>query len=138
MFGKYKHTIDAKGRLFVPSKLREELGSQFYVAKAPDACLSVYPEAQWQKVLDHFDELPPAQARKMRYFFANVWKCEPDKQGRFLLPEDYRSWAGITQDVVFIGQAGRAEIWSAERYEAEEAAFLTPETLANVMEELGF
>ena len=130
--------IDPKGRLFVPAKLREELGSAFYVAKAPDACLTVYPEAEWQKVLDHCNALPASKARGMRVFFANVVKCEPDKQGRFLLPESFRTYAGITQEAVFLGQAGRAEIWSAERYEAEEQKYLTPEALAAVMEELGF
>ena len=138
MYGKYKHTLDAKGRLFVPSKLREELGATFYVAKAADACLTVYPEEEWQKVLDHCNALPSSKARAMRFFFANVVKCEPDKQGRFLLPESMREYAGIKQDVVFLGQAGRAEIWSAERYEAEEAKYMTPEAIAAVMEELGF
>ena len=131
MYGKYQHTLDAKGRLFVPSKLKEELGAAFYIAKAPDACLTVYPEAEWQKVLDHCNELPASKARAMRFFFANVAKCEPDKQGRFLLPAELRQ-------VVFLGQAGRAEIWSAERYAAEEAKYLTPEAIAEVMEELGF
>ena len=138
MYGKYQHTLDAKGRLFVPSKLKEELGTAFYIAKAPDACLTVYPEAEWQKVLDHCNELPASKARAMRFFFANVAKCEPDKQGRFLLPESFREYAGIDQEVVFLGQAGRAEIWSAERYAAEEAKYLTPEAIAEVMEELGF
>ena len=81
MFGQYRHALDPKGRLFVPAKLREELGSAFYVAKAPDACLTVYPEAEWQKVLDHCNALPASKARGMRVFFANVVKCEPDKQG---------------------------------------------------------
>ena len=138
MYGKYKHTLDPKGRLFVPSKLKDELGAAFYVAKAPDACLTVYPEAEWQKVLDHCNELPASKARAMRFFFANVAKCEPDKQGRFLLPESFREYAGIGQEVIFLGQAGRAEIWSAERYEAEEAKYITPEAIAAVMEELGF
>lgn len=138
MYGKYQHTLDAKGRLFVPSKLKEELGTAFYIAKAPDACLTVYPEAEWQKVLDHCNELPASKVRAMRFFFANVAKCEPDKQGRFLLPESFREYAGIDQEVVFLGQAGRAEIWSAERYAAEEAKYLTPEAIAEVMEELGF
>ena len=138
MFGQYRHALDPKGRLFVPAKLREELGSAFYVAKAPDACLTVYPEAEWQKVLDHCNALPASKARGMRVFFANVVKCEPDKQGRFLLPESFRTYAGITQEAVFLGQAGRAEIWSAERYDAEEQKYLTPEALAAVMEELGF
>ncbi len=138
MFGKYKHTLDPKGRLFVPAKLREELGASFYIAKAPDACLTVYTESEWQKVLAHCNELPSSKARIMRVFFANICKCEPDKQGRFLLPEDFRNYAGITQEVIFLGQAGRAEIWAAERYELEEEKFLTPEAIAKAMEELGF
>ncbi len=138
MYGQYRHTLDAKGRLFVPAKLRDELGAAFYVAKAPDACLTVYPENEWQKVLAHCNELPSSTARAMRVFFANVTKCEPDKQGRFLLPESFRTYAGISQDVIFLGQAGRAEIWSAERYTALEAQQLTPEAIAAVMEELGF
>ena len=138
MYGQYRHTLDAKGRLFVPSKLRDELGASFYIAKAPDGCLAVYPEQEWQRVLDRFNELPMSKARSMRVFFANVVKCEPDKQGRFLLPESFREYAGITQEAVFIGQAGRAEIWSAERCAAEEEQYLTPEALAAAMEELGF
>lgn len=138
MFGQYRHTLDAKGRLFVPSKLREELGTAFYVATAPDPCLAVYPEAEWQKVIERFNALPLSKARSMRVFFANVTKCEPDKQGRFLLPESFREYAGIRQDVVFLGQAGRAEIWSAERYAMEEEKYLTPAAIAAAMEELGF
>lgn len=138
MYGQYKHALDAKGRLFVPSKLRDELGASFYIAKAPDGCLAVYPEQEWQRVLDHFNELPFSKARSMRVFFANVVQCEPDKQGRFLLPESFREYAGIKQEALFIGQAGRAEIWSVERYTAEEEKYLTPDALAAVMEELGF
>ena len=138
MFGKYKHTVDPKGRLFVPSKLREELGDAFYVTLGLDHCLSVYTESGWQSILDRYNALPISQARKMRFLFANAAKCEPDKQGRFLLPDSFREYAGITQEAVFIGLAGRAEIWSAERYAAEEEKYLTPEALAAVMEELGF
>ena len=138
MYGKYKHTLDPKGRLFVPSKLKDELGAAFYVAKAPDACLTVYPEAEWQKVLDHCNELPASKARAMRFFFANVAKCEPDKQGRFLIPTELRQYAGIRQEVTFIGQGGHAEIWDSEAYDKLEMETLTPENLAQVMEELGF
>lgn len=137
MFGQYKHSLDPKGRLVVPSKLREKLGTAFYIAKAPDACLKLYPEAQWQKLLDRCNEMPSSKLRALRVFFANVIKCEPDKQFRFLLPESFRSYAGIDQEVIFLGQAGVAEIWAAERYEAEEEKFLNPEALAAVMEELG-
>ena len=136
MYGKYKHTVDPKGRLFVPSKLRDELGEAFYVTLGLDHCLSVYTEAGWQSILDKYNALPISQARKMRFLFANAAKCEPDKQGRFLLPDDLRKYAGIQQEVYFLGQAGRAEIWAAERYEEEEAN-VSAEELAALMEEIG-
>ena len=82
MFGKYKHSVDEKGRLFVPSKLREELGSTFYVTLGLDHCLSVYTEAGWKAIVDKYNALPIVQARKMRFLFANAAKCEHDKQGR--------------------------------------------------------
>ena len=74
----------------------------------------------------------------MRFFFANAAKCEPDKQGRFLIPTTLRDYAGLRQEVVFIGQAGHAEIWDAEAYDRLEQETLTPENLAAVMEELAF
>lgn len=83
MYGKYEHTVDPKGRLFVPSKLREELGGAFYVTLGLDHCLSVYTEEGWQEILDRYNALPLSQARRMRFLFANAAKCEPDKQGRF-------------------------------------------------------
>ena len=96
MYGKYKHTVDPKGRLFVPSKLRDELGEAFYVTLGLDHCLSVYTETGWQAILDKYNALPISQARKMRFLFANAAKCEPDKQGRFLIPTELRQYAGIT------------------------------------------
>ncbi|MDR0889808.1 MAG: division/cell wall cluster transcriptional repressor MraZ [Oscillospiraceae bacterium] len=137
MYGKYKHSLDAKGRLFVPAKLREELGSAFYIAKALDGCIKLYTEAGWQALLEQCKALPSSKTRALRVFFANVVKCEPDKQGRFLLPETMREYAGIEQEAMFIGQADSAEIWSVQRYELEEEKYLTPEALAAVMEDLG-
>lgn len=137
MYGKYRHSLDAKGRLFVPAKLREELGDAFYIAKAPDACLKLYPEAEWERMLERVRQLPGSRVSGLREFFANVNKIEPDKQGRFVLSDSYRQYAHIDQEVYFLGQANVAEIWDAERYEAEEAKHLTPEAIAAVMEELG-
>ena len=138
LVGKYRHTVDPKGRLFVPSKLKDELGESFYVTLGLDHCLSVYTEEGWQAITDKYNALPISQARKMRFLFANAAKCEPDKQGRFLIPTTLRDYAGLKQEVMFIGQAGHAEIWDTEAYERLEAETLTPENLAAVMEELGF
>ena len=138
MFGKYKHTLDPKGRLFVPAKLREELGSAFYVARSLDPCLTVYTEEEWQRIVERSKAAPSSKARGLRTFFANVVRCEPDKQGRFLIPTELRQYAGIRQEVTFIGQGGHAEIWDSEAYDKLEMETLTPENLASVMEELGF
>ena len=77
-------------------------------------------------------------ARKMRFLFANAAKCEPDKQGRFLIPAELRQYAGLSSEVTFIGQGGHAEIWDSAAYDELEQQTLTPENLAAVMEELGF
>ena len=138
MVGEYRHAIDAKGRLFVPSKLREELGEVFYIARGLDGCIGVHTEAGWQKLVDKYNELPMNKTKTLRFFFATAAKCEPDKQGRFLIPQHLRNYAQLKQDVVFIGQAGHAEIWDAEAYDRLEAETLTPENLAAVMEELDF
>ncbi len=139
MFGKYRHTLDAKGRLIVPSKLRDEFGPSFYVAKSQQGCLKVYTEDEWQRKLEALKTKTTASIPDMRYFFANICRCEPDKQGRFLLPEDFRQFAELTQDVMFIGQATFAEIWNAERYEADEAKFFAdPKNIAAIMEALEF
>lgn len=138
MFGKYKHALDAKGRLFVPSKLKDELGEAFYVTLGLDHCLSVYTQAGWDGILEKYNALPISQQRKMRFLFANACRCEPDKQGRFLLPTELREYAGLKQDVTFIGQGGHAEIWDSEKYDALEQEQLTPENLLGIMEELGF
>ena len=138
MVGKYRHNVDPKGRLFVPAKLREELGENFYVTLGLEHCLSVYTEAGWQAIVDKYNALPMSQARKMRFLFANAAKCEPDKQGRFLIPTELRDYAGLKDDVMFVGLAGHAEIWDSATYDALEAETLTPEYMASVMEELDF
>ena len=138
MYGRYDHGVDPKGRLFVPAKLRTELGDAFYVTLGLDHCLSVYTQEGWSRILEKFNSLPISQSTKMRFLFANAAKCEPDKQGRFLLPAELRRYAGIGQEVTFIGQAGHAEIWDSEAYDALESETLTPESLAAVMEELDF
>ncbi len=138
MVGKYRHTVDAKGRLFVPAKLREELGDEFYVTIGLDHCLSVYTLESWQDIMARYNALPLSKARKIRLLFANATKCEPDKQGRFLLPADLRRFAGIDQDVMFLGQGNHAEIWNAAEYDELEQTAMDAGGIAAEMEELEF
>ena len=127
-----------QGQRFHPAKLREELGETFMSPWAYGLCLSVYSDASWAKFTEKFESLPYTKTKAMRPLFANAAKCEPDSQGRILLPQKLRAYAGLDKDVVIIGVSNRAEIWNAERWAALEAEELNPENLAAVMEELGF
>lgn len=139
MTGQYQHSIDAKGRLFIPAKLREELGPTFYVTIAgTDPCLAVYSEEGWEKLTEKFDGLPYSKAKKaIRTLYSNAAKCEPDAQGRILLPQKLRAYAGLTKDVVVAGVSKRAEIWNADAWAKLEAEEMEADSLAAVMEELG-
>ncbi len=138
MTGQYQHSIDAKGRLFIPAKLREELGDTFYVTMGMDGCLSVYSDASWAKFTEKFESLPYTKTKSMRALFANAAKCEPDAQGRILIPAKLRAYAALEKDVVVIGVSNRAEIWNAERWQAVEDEELDPAKLFAAMEELDF
>lgn len=137
MTGQYQHNMDVKGRLSIPAKLREELGSVFYVTIGIDPCLTVHSDASWQKFLTKYNEMPYSKARAMRVLMANAAKCEPDGQGRILLPQKLRQYAKLQKEVVIIGMGDRAEIWDAAAWNEMETA-LDPADLAAAMEELGF
>ena len=136
--GQYQHTIDAKGRLFIPAKLREELGDTFYVTMGMDSCLSIYSDASWARFTEKFESLPYTKTKAMRPLFANAAKCELDSQGRIVVPQKLRKYAGIEKDAVIIGVHDRAEIWSAEAWNAQEEEEMTPEKMSACMEALGF
>ncbi|MDD4510156.1 MAG: division/cell wall cluster transcriptional repressor MraZ [Oscillospiraceae bacterium] len=133
--GSYQHTIDAKGRLFIPAKLREELGDVFYLAMGMDGCLAIYPETSWEGFMEKLEQLPTAQTRAMRTFFANTVKCELDSQGRILVPQKLRTYAKMEKEVIINGAQNRVEIWNAESW--NEMEDLSAESLLSVMKALG-
>ncbi len=134
--GTYEHSIDAKGRLFIPAKLREELGDTFYLAMGVDTCLAIYPQESWDRFTEKFASLPVSKSKDMRSLFANAVKCVPDSQGRIVIPQRLRTSADLGKDVVIIGVHNRAEIWSAARWNSEEEE-MTPEKMAALMDSLG-
>lgn len=139
--GQYHHSIDAKGRLIVPAKFREGLGAHFIATKGLDACLFLYPQAEWRIFEAKLKQLPLTNtgARKfVRFFFAGAVECEPDNQGRILLPAHLREYAGLQKDVVSIGVNNRIEIWSKAGWDAYCCAEDDiGEELALEMEKLG-
>ena len=138
MTGTYEHSIDAKGRLFIPAKLREELGVTFYLAMGVDECLAIYPQETWNRFTEKFASLPMSQPAAMRPLFANASKCELDSQGRIVIPQKLRKYAGLEKDAVIIGVNDRAEIWSAETWNAREEEEMTPEKMKACLAALGF
>ena len=135
--GTYHYSLDAKNRLFVPAPLRRELGDVLYLTMGLDGCLALYPQSTWDTFTEKFASLPMSQSRSMRKLFANADKCEPDAQGRIVISQKLRTFAGLEKDAVIIGVHNRAEIWSAERWNAEEEGDMTPETMNAVLEDLG-
>ena len=138
MTGEFQHTLDAKGRLFIPSRLRDELGSVFYVTLSMDRCLSAYSGESWQNFTDKVNAMPYVQQRRMRPLFAGAARCELDAQGRILLPQNLRDYAGLDKNVTVVGCNNHAEFWDSAAWAELNAAETTPENIAAVMEELGF
>ena len=91
MTGIYQHTLDAKGRLFIPAKLREELGDTFYVTVSPEKCLSAYSQENWKATSEKAAAMTNLQQRKVRPLFAYAARCDLDGQGRILLPQHLRA-----------------------------------------------
>ena len=137
MTGQYAHNIDAKGRLFIPAKLREELGETFHVTIGPDHCLTIYPNDTWDDFMAKFHDMPYSKGKSLRALSANAVDCEPDGQGRILIPAKLRKYANLEKEVVVIGSFDRAEIWNAERWAREEAMAFESGSLEQAMEEMG-
>lgn len=138
LIGEYSHTLDQKGRINFPVRLRDDLGEQFVITKGLDTCLSVYPMEEWRRLEEKLRELPRAKSRVVqRFIFAGAVEVMPDKQGRIVIPSNLRDYAGIERDVVIIGASDRVEIWDAGRWQ-EACSELTADLVAETMDELGF
>ena len=141
MIGKFPAKLDDKNRLFVPAKLRAELGEDFFVTLGVNCghrCLTAYTTKDWQTLSDNYNMLPISQrGAATSLIFMNATECEPDKQFRFSLTQFLIDYAGIRKDVVIVGRAGQAEIWDAEEFKRFEEENLTPEKLLASLEAIG-
>ncbi len=119
--GEYQHGLDAKGRLIIPAKFREELGDGAVITRGLDNCLFLFPREEWAILEGKLKTLPLTKhdARQfVRFLFSGATECEMDKQGRIILPPNLREFASIEKDAVVIGVSSRVEIWSKERWES--------------------
>lgn len=120
-YGEYQHSVDAKGRVIVPSKFRDGLGEKFIVTKGLDNCLFAYSAEEWSNLETKLKSLPftDKDVRAfVRFFFAGATECEVDKQGRILLPQNLREYAGLDKDIYVIGVSTRVEIWDKAKWES--------------------
>lgn len=119
LIGQYNHSIDTKGRIIIPSKVRDNLGDNFIVTRGLDGCLFVYPKCEWENIINKYKELPDTKNRRhfMRIFLSGATECEYDKQGRINIPKPLVEYAKLEKDCIIIGVDERLEIWSKERWE---------------------
>lgn len=133
LMGEYRHNMDAKGRIAVPAKFREALGECFYVSRGLDGCLTLYPEAQWEKRVARINACAESQVKDIRRFvFATTEQVVVDKQGRILISPVLRDHAGLVKDVIVIGTGLTAEIWDTERWQQYNEKMSTAELHAEM------
>ena len=138
MTGCYEHKIDDKGRLFIPSDIRRDLGEVFHVTISDEDCLTAYSKDSWDRFVEKVDAMPIRKKPKMRPFFANASRCELDKQGRFLLTQSLRNHIGLKKEVTVVGMGTVVQFWDTEVFKHINEQETTKENLASVMDELDF
>ena len=119
LIGEYEHSIDVKGRLIMPAKLRDDMGEKFIITKGLDGCLFGFSQNEWANFEEKLKTLPLTNKNArdfVRFFLSGATECEIDKQGRFLIVGNLRQYAHMDKEVVIIGVGTRIEIWNREEW----------------------
>ncbi len=135
LIGEYGHSLDAKGRLIMPVKLRQDMGEKFIVTKGLDGCLFAFSQEEWLNFETKLKELPLSDKNSrnfVRFFFAGATECETDKQGRFLIPSNLRVAASLEKEAIIIGVGTRLEIWDKATWEKCDKDISADEIAANM------
>jgi len=139
--GEHSHTIDTKGRLSIPAKYRRELAKGVVITRGLDHCLFLYPKHEWAKIAKRLAELPVSQKKSRaftRLMLAGAWDAQLDTQGRVLVPEYLRSFAGIKKQVAVAGLYNRVEVWDEDTWHTyKQQTEAASEEIAESMAELG-
>ena len=139
--GEYEHSVDAKGRVIMPAKLREDIGEKFIVTKGLDGCLFAYSKTEWSNFEEKLKSLPLTNKNArdfVRFFLSGAVECEIDKQGRFLIPNNLREYAKLEKEINIIGVGTRIEIWNREYWKQySNSENISPDDIAENMTMLG-
>ena len=128
--GTYEHSIDSKGRLFIPAKLKEELGDAFYLSMGTDQCLTIYPQSAWEALCLRAEALEEEEdIEAMEVFFAHSYRCTVDNQNRIVIPPLLREYATLEKDVVSAGSNNVAKIWNAQRWNEKVATYMSQQKM---------
>ena len=130
MTGTYEHTIDGKGRLFIPSRLKEEMGDSFHLSMGSDQCLTIYPQTAWEALCARAEELEEEEdIEAMEVFFAQSYRCTVDSQNRIVIPSLLREFANLEKDVVIVGSNNVAKVWNAKRWSEKVETYMSPDRM---------
>ncbi|MBQ9973328.1 MAG: division/cell wall cluster transcriptional repressor MraZ [Oscillospiraceae bacterium] len=133
MTGTFEHAIDGKGRLFIPSRLKEELGDSFHLSMGADQCLTIYPQQAWDALCQRADELVEDEdIEAMEVFFAQTYRCTVDSQNRIVIPPMLRDYAGLEKDVAIVGANKVARIYNAKRWEEKKVSNMNQDRMKNL------
>lgn len=140
LIGEFEHSLDAKGRLIMPAKLREDIGERFVVTKGLDGCLFAFSITEWTNFEEKLKTLPLSNKNSReftRFFLSGATECEIDKQGRFLIPNNLRQVANLEKEVIIIGVGTRIEIWNKDKWKSYSNDSISVEDIAENMTMLG-
>ena len=141
LIGEYEHSLDAKGRLIMPAKLREDIGEKFIITKGLDGCLFGFSQNEWNNFEEKLKTLPLTNKNArdfVRFFLSGAIECEIDKQGRFLIASNLREYANLEKEAVITGVGTRIEIWNKDKWKAYNSEEnLSADQIAENMANLG-
>ena len=140
LYGGYQHTVDKKGRVAIPAKLRDELGESFMICRGiyGKRCICVYSLKEWDRLVEKIGNLPSAKSSVVkRFLYDGAFNVEFDSQGRILIPSVLREYAQLDTSDHITGMDTNLEIWNTELWNAENEQY-SPESIASIVEELEF
>lgn len=136
LIGEFEHTLDTKGRISMPAKLKKDIGDSFILTKGLDGCLFAFSTEEWLNFETKLKSLPLSDKNSrnfVRFFLSGATECEIDKQGRFLIPNNLRESASLKKEAIIIGVGTRIEIWDKSVWNEKDAEISADEIAENLV-----